>query len=89
MIIGAAKAEWQAEELGWRWWGGAVGFKKSKLAVNNRCNFGTFQICSSGNQKIKRTQTAPVPTPSTLPVQLWPPLLTTLPWPWCVCVGVC
>lgn len=66
MIIGAAKAEWQAEEVEGE--GGAVGFKKSKLAVNNRCNFGTFQICSSGNQKIKRTQTAPVPTPSTLPV---------------------
>lgn len=52
-----------AEEVEDEW--GAGCFKKSKLAVNNRCNFGTFQICSSENQKIKRTQTAPVSDPST------------------------
>lgn len=54
MIISVATAEWRAEEVEEEE-GGAVGFKKSKLAVNNRCDFGTFQICSSGNQQIKRT----------------------------------
>lgn len=49
---------------------GVVGFKTSKLAVNNRCNFGTFQICSSGNQQIKRTQhpTTPAPFPTLAPI---------------------
>lgn len=59
MIIGVATAKRQTKEVE-EW--GAVCLKrkkKSKLAVNNRCNFGTFQICSSGNQKIKRTQTDP------------------------------
>ena len=55
VIIWVVVAEWQAEEVGGERWGQWV-FKKSKLAVNNRYNFGTFQICSSGNKQIKRRQ---------------------------------
>lgn len=69
MDIRVATAERRAEEVEDEC--GAGCFKKSKLAVNNRCNFGTFQICSSENQKRSREHTQP---PSRIPAPPRPTL---------------
>lgn len=42
------------------------GKKRSKLAVNNRCNFGTSQICSSEKSKDQgkhKQPGSPIPAP--------------------------